>query len=97
MASIRWADPLGWGTGSGAMKSTRMPGGPSRARREDLGGMYHVEEIVSSPERLERFARSLEGLEPPELRCAKIKLTSRCNLRCRMCRYGSTRGEDSLG
>lgn len=58
--------------------------------------MYRVDEITGSPERLERFERSLRGLEPPELRCAKIKLTSRCNLRCRMCRYGNTGSEEAL-
>lgn len=37
-----------------------------------------------------------DGLTPSYLRCAKIKLTSRCNLRCRMCKYWRTEGEEEL-
>ena len=52
-----------------------------------------MEEIARSPEGL---ARALQSGRPQTLRCAKIKLTSRCNLRCRMCRYWRTEEETSL-
>lgn len=58
--------------------------------------MYHVEQILGSAELLAALADSLTTLAPPELRCVKIKLTSRCNLRCRMCRYWRTETETTL-
>ncbi len=55
--------------------------------------MYRVDEIARSPETL---LRVLQTGRPESLRCAKIKLTSQCNLRCRMCRYWRTAHETSL-
>lgn len=55
--------------------------------------MYHVREVADEPAELLHALRT--GV-PRQLRCAKIKLTSRCNLRCRMCRYWRTRDEASL-
>jgi len=59
--------------------------------------MYAVHELVSDPDFLEDLGASLAtGAAPPLLRCAKIKLTSRCNLRCVMCRYWQTESETVL-
>ena len=49
----------------------------------------------------EAFLEALEdsfenGGPPPLLRCAKIKITSRCNLRCTMCKYWQTESEEVL-
>lgn len=52
-----------------------------------------MEEIARSPDSL---IRALETGRPEFLRCAKIKLTSRCNLRCQMCRYWRTTEETAL-
>ena len=48
------------------------------------------------PGALVALGRAVDEGRPPLLRCAKIKLTSRCNLRCEMCRYGRTRHEETL-
>ena len=59
--------------------------------------MYNIPELIDSPAFLEALADSLEGGGPPPLlRDAKIKLTSRCNLRCVMCKYWRTEREDTL-
>jgi MoaA/NifB/PqqE/SkfB family radical SAM enzyme len=59
--------------------------------------MYNVGELVRNAEYLDALVESLEeGAPPPLLRCAKIKLTSRCNLRCVMCKYWQTTREDTL-
>ncbi len=55
--------------------------------------MYRVQEVAEAPGPL---LQALQNGLPPQLRCAKIKLTSRCNLRCQMCRYWRTRDETSL-
>lgn len=59
--------------------------------------MYNIPELIGTPVFLEALAESLEGGGPPPLlRDAKIKLTSRCNLRCVMCKYWQTEREDTL-
>lgn len=59
--------------------------------------MYNVGELARDEAFLEDLAASLSaGTKPPLLRCVKIKLTSRCNLRCVMCKYGHTRSEQAL-
>lgn len=58
--------------------------------------MYALDEILNRPERLQALRTSLETLAPPELRCVKIKLTSRCNLKCQMCKYWKTERETTL-
>ena len=62
----------------------------------DFGLMHGVERLLGDPERFESLRRSLDGGAPPRLLDAKIKLTSRCNLRCRMCHYWETRREEAL-
>ena len=59
--------------------------------------MYNIPELIGRPAFLEALADSLaSGATPPLLRDAKIKLTSRCNLRCVMCKYWRTEREDTL-
>jgi MoaA/NifB/PqqE/SkfB family radical SAM enzyme len=59
--------------------------------------MYDVGELIRSEAYLDALAESLDGGGPPPLlRCAKIKLTSRCNLRCVMCKYWQTVDERTL-
>ena len=59
--------------------------------------MYNVGELIRSEAYLDALTESLEeGAAPPLLRCAKIKLTSRCNLRCVMCKYWQTKREETL-
>jgi radical SAM protein with 4Fe4S-binding SPASM domain len=58
--------------------------------------MYAIDEVLQNPAALAEFADSLATLDPNGLRCAKIKITSRCNLRCQMCDYWQTRHETSL-
>ena len=59
--------------------------------------MYNVGELIRSEAYLDALAGSLDGATPPPLlRCAKIKLTSRCNLRCVMCKYWQTVDEQTV-
>lgn len=59
--------------------------------------MYDVDGLLRTDGFADRLRDSLTtGSAPPLLRDAKIKLTSRCNLRCQMCRYWQTRTEDAL-
>jgi MoaA/NifB/PqqE/SkfB family radical SAM enzyme len=59
--------------------------------------VHAVEELIASDVFLAalRDSLALNG-PPPLLRCAKIKITSRCNLRCRMCRYGRPHDEETV-
>ncbi len=59
--------------------------------------MYDLDSLIAAPGILEALSASLaSGAPPPLLRDVKIKITSRCNLRCRMCSYWKTRDEESL-
>lgn len=58
--------------------------------------MYAIDEVLADPRALAEFAESLDALDPNGLRCAKIKITSRCNLRCQMCDYWETKTETAL-
>jgi len=59
--------------------------------------VYNLGELVRRDGFLEALEASLAGGGPPPLlRDAKIKLTSRCNLRCVMCKYWQTESEDTL-
>jgi Fe-coproporphyrin III synthase len=59
--------------------------------------VYNVEELIRREGFLDALSASLaQGGPPPLLRDAKIKLTSRCNLRCVMCKYWQTETEDTL-
>ncbi len=60
--------------------------------------MYDLESLIGKPEFIADLSRAVhQGHPPPLLRDAKIKLTSRCNLRCGMCKYWRTRSEQRLG
>lgn len=53
--------------------------------------MYNLEKLIDDDEAFRRFARAVESLDiEPSIRCAKIKLTPRCNLQCSMCTYWRT-------
>ncbi len=59
--------------------------------------MYNLPELIDREGFLDAVAASLSCAGPPPLlRDAKIKLTSRCNLRCVMCRYWRTEREDTV-
>jgi MoaA/NifB/PqqE/SkfB family radical SAM enzyme len=59
--------------------------------------VYDVAGLVNDPALLANLRASLSGFGPPgPLRCAKVKITSRCNLRCAMCRYWSKEREETL-
>ncbi len=59
--------------------------------------MHDLAPLVRDAAFISQLARSVSsGAPPPTLRCAKIKITSRCNLRCSMCRYWKTEQEDTL-
>jgi MoaA/NifB/PqqE/SkfB family radical SAM enzyme len=59
--------------------------------------VYNIPELVSNADFVEQLAASLAtGGPPPLLRDAKIKLTSKCNLRCVMCKYWQTEHEEVL-
>jgi MoaA/NifB/PqqE/SkfB family radical SAM enzyme len=59
--------------------------------------MYDLEGLVGEDGFLEALGQSLDReVPPPVLRDAKIKITSRCNLRCTMCKYWRNRSEDAL-
>ncbi len=59
--------------------------------------MYDIDGLLQQNGFVERLRCSLDGSNPPPvLRDAKIKLTSRCNLRCRMCKYWRKKREPDL-
>jgi MoaA/NifB/PqqE/SkfB family radical SAM enzyme len=59
--------------------------------------MYDLGPLLADPDFLDDLGRSFDpSVPPPLLRCAKIKITSRCNLRCVMCKYWQTESEDTL-
>lgn len=59
--------------------------------------MWNVGELIRDHGFLDDLRESLDLRRPPPvLRCAKIKITSRCNLRCVMCKYWRTTQEDTL-
>jgi len=50
--------------------------------------MHAVEQLLALPDQRAAFLRSLEAPhQAPFIRCAKIKITARCNLRCSFCNY----------
>lgn len=58
--------------------------------------MHHPEEFGDDPELAAALAAAVAGEAPPPLRTAKLKLTARCNLRCRMCSYWKGREPDCI-
>ncbi|MGE0709075.1 MAG: radical SAM protein [Planctomycetota bacterium] len=60
--------------------------------------MHDVARLVSDPPTLDRLRAALaDPAQVPPLRDLKLKVTSRCNLRCQMCDYWQTRSEETLG
>jgi MoaA/NifB/PqqE/SkfB family radical SAM enzyme len=58
--------------------------------------MVDLPALLADEPFLAALGRAVAGGGPPLLRDAKIKITSRCNLRCEMCRYWHTRDEATL-
>lgn len=59
--------------------------------------MHAVGELLNIAESRERLLRSLEApYAAPTVRCAKIKITARCNLKCQFCQYWQMREPDEL-
>jgi MoaA/NifB/PqqE/SkfB family radical SAM enzyme len=59
--------------------------------------MYDLGSLIADETFLEEMEESVDLRRPPPLlRCAKIKITSRCNLRCVMCKYWQTTSEVTL-
>ncbi|MGE0494709.1 MAG: radical SAM protein [Vulcanimicrobiota bacterium] len=58
--------------------------------------MYDISGMIEQPALVEELAGSLESLHSRLLTSVKIKLTSKCNLRCQMCKYWKTRTETAL-
>lgn len=59
--------------------------------------MYNLAELIGDPLFLPELRESLALRRPPPvLRSAKIKITSRCNLRCVMCKYWRTETEETV-
>ncbi|MBI3930260.1 MAG: radical SAM protein [Armatimonadetes bacterium] len=58
--------------------------------------MYGIREFAGDEKALRQLTHSLETLHSELLSSVKIKLTSRCNLRCGMCKYWQTRTETAL-
>jgi MoaA/NifB/PqqE/SkfB family radical SAM enzyme len=60
--------------------------------------MYDIDRLSADRPWTDRLRQSFAAASAPlEIRDAKIKITSRCNLRCAMCHYGSRGAEESLG
>ena len=59
--------------------------------------MHAVEELLAIQTGRDSFLRSLEApYETPTIRCAKIKVTARCNLKCTFCNYWRMRERDEM-
>ncbi len=58
--------------------------------------MYAVERLAGDAERMRLLGASLQTLRSEFLSSVKIKLTSLCNLRCRMCKYWHNSSEVAL-
>src|SRR5436190_23082274 len=59
--------------------------------------MHAIGELLSIPELHADLLRSLEApYSRASVRCAKIKVTARCNLRCSFCDYWRMRERDEL-
>ncbi len=53
--------------------------------------MYNLQQLIDDEDSFRLFKTCLEDSQSqPTLRCAKIKVTPRCNLQCSMCSYWST-------
>ena len=59
--------------------------------------MHAAEELLAAAEHRTGLLRALEApYTAPSIRCAKIKITARCNLRCTFCNYWRMREPDEL-
>lgn len=53
--------------------------------------MYNLDKLIDDDDAFRRFTRAVKNSDiEPSIRCAKIKLTPRCNLQCSMCTYWRT-------
>ncbi|MGV8121047.1 MAG: radical SAM/SPASM domain-containing protein [Candidatus Xenobiia bacterium LiM19] len=53
--------------------------------------MYNLQQLIDDEDAFQLFTSGLaDSGNLPSLRCAKIKVTPRCNLQCSMCTYWST-------
>jgi MoaA/NifB/PqqE/SkfB family radical SAM enzyme len=53
--------------------------------------VYNLDKLIDDDDAFRRFTRAVENPDiEPSIRCAKIKLTPRCNLQCSMCTYWRT-------
>lgn len=68
-----------------------------RDRSRWCSRVYDLDTLTGDPHFVQALRRSVEDASPPPLlRDAKIKITSRCNLRCQMCNYWRNKSEDAL-
>jgi MoaA/NifB/PqqE/SkfB family radical SAM enzyme len=58
--------------------------------------MYAVDELIADAFAVRDLREAVDMLHPTQIRCVKIKITSRCNLRCHMCHYWQTEHEQTL-
>jgi MoaA/NifB/PqqE/SkfB family radical SAM enzyme len=58
--------------------------------------LYALDRLVEDAGALDSLRLSMQSLVTSGVRCAKIKITSKCNLRCQMCHYWKTRTEEAL-
>lgn len=59
--------------------------------------MHSIQELLADPEERSGLAHALEApYGRTQVRCAKIKVTARCNLRCEFCDYWRMREPDEL-
>jgi radical SAM protein with 4Fe4S-binding SPASM domain len=59
--------------------------------------MHALEELLSAPATREALLASLsDPFTAPAIRCAKFKITARCNLRCSFCQYWRMQERDEL-
>ncbi len=67
-----------------------------RPQSRNLQGVYNIPKLVSDPDQVARLASALTTGHSDMLSSVKIKLTSFCNLRCKMCHYWKTKTEEAL-
>ncbi len=58
--------------------------------------MYNIPQLIGDPSQVERLDLALQSGHSDLLSSVKIKLTSFCNLRCKMCHYWKTEREEAL-
>ncbi|HEX2951991.1 MAG TPA: radical SAM protein [Armatimonadota bacterium] len=59
--------------------------------------MYDLPALIADEEQFQSLCKAIDGSAPvTSIREAKIKLTARCNLRCRFCRFWQMHAHDEL-